>query len=130
MTDGDGNELPKEGWKVARSLYEAINVIGIEMDKPFSGFGNVSPTTINSGYRSPVYNCTTPNSATNSVHKTGGAVDIGIRSDKVGTLYNLILRLMNENKIPKGGLSKYATFVHYDIRGTFKDWNGEKLNKS
>ncbi len=122
MTDGDGNELPKEGWKVARSLYEAINVIGIEMDKPFSGFGNVSPTTINSGYRSPVYNCTVPNSAKNSVHKTGGAADIGIRSDKVETLYNLILRLMNENKIPKGGLGKYNSFVHYDIRGVLKEW--------
>ena len=123
MTDGFGNELPKEGWKVARVLYEAMEVIGKEMDKPFSGFGAVSPTTINSGYRSPVYNCTIPNSATNSVHKTGGAVDIGIRQDKVETLYNLILRLMNENKIPKGGLGKYNSFVHYDIRGTFDTWN-------
>ena len=127
MTDGFGNELPKQGWKVARVLYEALNRIGIEMDQPFSGFGDVSPTTINSGYRSPVYNCTIPNSATNSVHKTGGAVDIGIRSDKVETLYNLILRLMNENKIPKGGLGKYNTFVHYDIRGNFKPWNNRTI---
>lgn len=114
MKSSDGVPLPKAGYGVARKAFEALPVIGAAATAQ-----GINGLTINSNYRSPVYNCTV-GGASNSMHKTGGAIDIGTRSPK--KLYNLILKLISENKIPQGGVGLYNSFVHYDIRGTAARW--------
>tara|TARA_R110001632_G_scaffold208707_1_gene333100 strand:- start:668 stop:3547 length:2880 start_codon:yes stop_codon:yes gene_type:complete len=114
MKSSDGVPLPKAGYGVARKAFEALPVIGAAATAQ-----GINGLTINSNYRSPVYNCTV-GGASNSMHKTGGAIDIGTRSPK--KLYNLILKLISENKIPQGGVGLYNSFVHYDIRGSAARW--------
>jgi len=120
IEDSSGRKLPPAGYGVSRKLCEALKVIGEAIDKQLPSLS----TSINSGYRSPIYNCTI-GGATNSMHKTGGAVDIGIstgQNDNTESslplaLYKIILQLIIDGKIPEGGVGLYNTFVHYDIRG-------------
>ncbi len=129
VEDKNGNKLPVAGYGVSRRLCEALVIIGEAIDKfekseqtrlEDKDFRIV--TSINSGYRSPVYNCTI-GGATNSMHKTGGAVDIGLpilpnfQTQSPIQLYAIILELIVNKKIPEGGVGLYNSFVHYDIRG-------------
>jgi uncharacterized protein YcbK (DUF882 family) len=77
------------------------------------------PLHINSGYRNNAYNKQVGGSKY-SKHKLGLAIDIA--SDNPIELFNIIDRLINEGKIPQGGLSSYPTFVHYDHRGNKSRW--------
>lgn len=114
MKSSDGVVLPKAGYGVARKAFEQLQIIGNEASKI-----GLTGLTINSHYRSPVYNCqikATPN----SMHKTGGAIDIGTTDPK--KLYNLITGLISQGKILEGGVGLYNSFVHYDIRGKYARW--------
>tara|TARA_R110000824_G_scaffold44026_1_gene128424 strand:- start:568 stop:3666 length:3099 start_codon:yes stop_codon:yes gene_type:complete len=125
IEDGSGKKLPKAGYGVSRRLCEALVVIGEAIQKQQ---GDNFPTTFSSGYRSPVYNCT-EGGLKNSMHKTGGAVDIftgagqndNTESSLPVVLYKLILQLIIDGKIPQGGVGLYNSFVHYDIRGIVED---------
>jgi hypothetical protein len=115
VSSGDGKQLPKAGYGVARKAFEDLQTIGNEALKiGLTGF------TINSHYRSPVYNCSV-GGAKNSMHKTGGAIDIGTPQPQ--KLYNLIVKLIANKKISQGGVGLYNSFVHYDIRGTYARWD-------
>ena len=114
MKSSDGAPLPKAGYGVARKAYETLQIIGVAATS-----NGLTGLTVNSNYRSPVYNCTV-GGATNSMHKTGGAIDIGTRNPK--KLYKLLVKLISQKKIPQGGVGLYNSFVHYDIRGTAARW--------
>jgi hypothetical protein len=114
MKSSDGVVLPKAGYGVARKAFEQLQIIGNEASKI-----GLTGLTINSHYRSPVYNCQV-GGVPNSMHKTGGAIDIGTTNPK--KLYNLITSLISQGKISQGGVGLYDSFVHYDIRGTSARW--------
>ena len=43
---------------------------------------------------------------------------LGVSLDDVYT----IERLINEKRMREGGLSKYPSWIHYDVRGTWARW--------
>lgn len=77
---------------------------------------NNKPLKINSGFRSKEHN-TKVGGKTNSFHLLAKAVDIVSAHTPPKQLFEIICKLMNENKIPHGAVILYKTFVHYDIRG-------------
>ena len=76
---------------------------------------------INSGYRTNSYNIKIGGSK-NSQHKLGKAADIRIEDIDPKVVYELIEYLIKDNQMLQGGLGKYKTFTHYDIRGTKARW--------
>lgn len=83
-----------------------------------------APIYINSAYRTEAHNKAVKGEK-NSYHLTGSAVDIRCPSISVDSFHRIILTLMNNGKIKKGGLGKYNSFVHYDQRGYLAQWNGK-----
>jgi len=82
-----------------------------------------APITVNSAYRSPEYNASVKGSSKNSQHLLGKASDItvkGVSPDEVADAIEFLIemRLMKE-----GGLGRYNTFTHYDIRGVKARWD-------
>ena len=80
-----------------------------------------APITINSAYRSPIYNKQI-NGASKSLHLVGKAADITIEGMTPKEVQNLLLELMEEGTIAQGGLGKYQSFTHYDFRGKKARW--------
>ena len=115
MNSGDGERLPEAGWGIAFELGKAIQKIGEAATA--AGLTNL---TINSHYRSPVWNCKNKG-VSDSIHLTGGAVDIGTTNST--KLREIILELINKGDIPKGGVGRYNNFIHYDIRGYNETWD-------
>lgn len=74
------------------------------------------PVYINSAYRTAQHNFNV-GGASRSYHLKCLAGDLRCASASPQQVYNTILKLMDDGKILKGGLKKYDTFVHYDIRG-------------
>lgn len=90
------------------------------------------PVKLLSVFRSEAYNKAI-GGARNSQHVQGRAADFivkGISPDKV---HAKILELYNEGKLPQlGGLGKYPTFTHIDIRpkknGRLSRWEGTRTS--
>ena len=78
------------------------------------------PLRINSAYRSPAYNRSLPGAAKNSVHTQGGALDL---AGSPATLHKILTQLRKEGFF-KGGIGRYRTFTHVDVRGRDADWQG------
>jgi len=80
------------------------------------------PITINSGYRSPEHNEKIGGSK-KSQHLLGKAADVvieGVSPDDVADAIEFLI----ENKMMKqGGLGRYDSFTHYDIRGKKSRWD-------
>ena len=77
------------------------------------------PLRINSAYRSPAYNRAI-SGASKSVHVQGGALDL---SGSPATLHKILTQMRREGLF-RGGIGRYRTFVHVDVRGKNADWQG------
>jgi len=77
--------------------------------------------TINSGYRSPAHNAAI-GGATASRHVVGDAADIRVRGFTPRQVAAKIEELIAAGKMKQGGLKAYASWVHYDCRGTRARW--------
>jgi uncharacterized protein YcbK (DUF882 family) len=64
--------------------------------------------------------------AKNSQHILGKAADLKVKDLQPKTLANLIEDLIAKDCIKQGGVGRYNTFTHYDIRGTKARWNKVK----
>lgn len=110
----DGSLPPKSMWS---KIQENMNML----EKIREALGN-KPITIISGYRSPEYNEALRKKdptgvAKDSQHMHGTAADIqvsGVSPSKVYSVANEI----NTN----GGVGKYSTFTHVDVRGYRSRW--------
>ena len=78
------------------------------------------PLRINSAYRSPAYNRALPGAAKNSTHTQGGALDL---SGSPATLHRILTEMRREGLF-RGGIGRYKTFTHVDVRGRDADWQG------
>ena len=75
-----------------------------------------------SGYRTLEYN-TKIGGAKRSLHLTAKAADIVVPGLTSLEVRDIILDLIKEGKISKGGVGIYPTFVHYDVRGYKARWD-------
>jgi len=73
------------------------------------------PISINSGYRSPGHN-TAVGGATHSQHVEGTAADFNIAGMSPRATTDLITGLIDQGRLPAGGLGVYNNWVHYDHR--------------
>lgn len=111
----DGTPYPKE-WIADRlkPLCEALE----EMRAIGTG-----PMHITSGYRTESWNHSV-GGAKDSQHVQGRAADIQLFGIPPVVLHAAIERLIEEGKIPDGGLGLYSRWVHYDQRGSHARWKG------
>lgn len=109
----DGSEMPFEVFNNIIELAENLEVVRAH-------FG--APITINSAYRSPVYNRQIGGVPT-SQHLGGKAADIVIEGVSPSEVADAIDFLIECGLMKEGGLGRYDTFTHYDIRGTKARWD-------
>jgi len=88
--------------------------------------------TIRDFIRKPIkltnaYRCAKHNKAvggvSNSQHILGKAADIQVTDIPPSEIYKTIDNLTEHGHILQGGLGKYNTFTHYDIRKTRSRWD-------
>jgi uncharacterized protein YcbK (DUF882 family) len=79
------------------------------------------PIHINIAYRPKWYELLKGRSG-NSKHCLGEAADIRCNEVAPFHLYDLIEDLISKGEMLQGGLGKYKTFTHYDIRKTKARW--------
>ena len=108
-----GCEMPEFVKKNVKELAEDLQVI---RDKVGVGF------TPNSAYRCPKHN-TTVGGVKTSQHLKGKAADINIKGIEPSEVADLVEDLMKAEVITKGGVGRYNSFTHVDIRGTNARWN-------
>lgn len=112
----NGEQVPKDLRPNTEKLCKNLEIIRSELgDKSI---------TINSGYRAPSYNANVPGAAKNSQHMYGNAADIVVSGYTPGQVHAKIEELIAAGKIQDGGLGKYHSFTHYDVRDYHARWNG------
>jgi hypothetical protein len=100
-----------------RSLWPSLLAVTKVADEARHRLGR--PLRINSAYRSPAYNRAI-SGASASIHVRGGALDL---SGSPATLHR-ILKEMRAEGLFRGGIGRYKTFCHVDVRGKNADWQG------
>jgi len=110
----DGTEVPDELMDNLTELVENLQVIRDHVGKPIR---------VISGYRSPTYNKRI-SGARRSQHLQAKAADIIISGMSPADVRIMIIKLIREQKIKKGGIGLYTNFVHYDTRGWNARWKG------
>ena len=110
----DGSDTPDELMSNLEELVENLQIIRDHINVPMH---------IISGYRSPKYNRRI-GGARKSQHMKAKAADIVVKSMKPVELRKIIINLIKEGKIKKGGVGLYRSFVHYDTRGWNSRWKG------
>lgn len=78
------------------------------------------PVTINSAYRTVAYNSRVSGSSSESQHCNGNAADIVVQGVKPKDVADYVERLMPNT----GGIGRYSTFTHVDVRSVKARWNG------
>jgi hypothetical protein len=109
----DGAPTPQEVQANLRELAAQLEVLKAELGG--------ATVTIMSGYRSPAHNREV-GGATNSEHMQGRAADIKVAGFTPRQVADTIERLIREGRMKQGGLGRYASFTHYDTRGTAARW--------
>jgi lysozyme len=100
-----------------RSLWPSLLAVTKVADEARHRIGR--PLRINSAYRNAAYNRAISGSS-GSIHMRGGALDL---SGSPATLHKILTQMRKEGAF-KGGIGKYRTFVHVDVRGKNVDWVG------
>ena len=110
----DGSEMPIEVQLNIAELAVQLEIIRYHFNAPIK---------INSAYRSPEYNATIPGASKNSQHVLGKAADIVVKGYTPDEVADALEFLINTGMIKEGGVGRYNTFTHYDIRGERARWN-------
>ena len=111
-----GADMPQEVFNNIQKLANQLQIIRNKVGVPIK---------INSGYRSPEHNTKIGGSKT-SQHLLGKAADIVIDGYTPDEVADLIEELIESGDILQGGLGRYNTFTHYDIRKNKARWNFKK----
>lgn len=109
----DGTEMPTD---VQLNIAE----LAVQLEIVRSHFN--APIKINSAYRSEEHNASVGGSK-NSQHLLGKAADIVVEGVDPDDVFDAIEFLITTGMMKEGGLGRYNTFTHYDIRGTRARWN-------
>lgn len=109
----DGSEMPTDVQLNIAELAVQLEIIRAHFN---------APITINSAYRSPEHNESVGGSK-NSQHLLGKAADIVVKGVSPDDVADAIDFLIATGMLKEGGLGRYNTFTHYDIRGERARWN-------
>jgi uncharacterized protein YcbK (DUF882 family) len=109
----DGTSVPSKYWGNVQILMDNLEIIRKELGG--------KPISINSGYRHPAYNKKV-NGVKNSLHLFAMAADIVVQDVEPKTVQDKIAELIRHRKVKAGGLGRYSTFTHYDVRGYIANW--------
>jgi len=107
-----GCDMPDDVMENVKKLAEELQVIRSIVE---------SSITINSAYRCPAHN-EAVQGAKSSQHLLGKASDIVVKGHTPSDTHSLLDDIMNNEVIINGGLGKYNTFTHYDIRDKKARW--------
>ena len=111
----------KDGSKMPSDVY--LNIVKLVGQLQFLRDYTGRAITVNSGYRSPEHNASDKvKGSKTSQHILGKAADITIEGLNPAEVYRLIDELIDMGLMLQGGLGKYDTFTHYDIRKTKSRW--------
>lgn len=108
----DGTNVPPEYYGNLQELMNNLQVLRDALGVPI---------LINSGYRTKSHNKKV-GGASSSSHLTAKAADIRTSSHTPAQVMAKIEELIGLGKMKQGGLSRYPTFVHYDVRGYKSRW--------
>lgn len=78
------------------------------------------PITINSAYRTVAHNKSISGSSSESQHCNGNAADIVVRGKTPKEVAEYVSTIMPY----AGGIGRYSTFTHVDVRKAKSRWNG------
>lgn len=110
----DGTPVPDELLPNLRRLCEALEVLRAELGG--------KPVTIMSGYRTPAYNRKVEGAA-RSRHCVGDGADVQVAGIAPDVVADVAARLMRHGRIGLGGIGRYETFTHLDLRGRRARWD-------
>ena len=85
----------------------------------------LKPIKITNAYRCKSHNAKV-GGAKNSQHLLGKAADVQVTDESPEDVAKTINDLMKTELFDLGGIGKYDTFTHVDIRGTKARWNFKK----
>ena len=108
----DGTPVPSNLMSNVQALATNLQVLRDAIKKPIK---------INSSYRTPTHNKSV-GGASNSQHLYAKAADIVVKGMAPALVRKKIESLISSKKMSQGGIGRYNTFVHYDIRGTKARW--------
>jgi len=111
-----GADMPQEVFNNIQKLANQLQIIRNRVNVPIK---------INSAYRSPEHNDKIGGVKT-SQHLLGKAADIVIEGYTPDETADLIEELISSGDILQGGLGRYDSFTHYDIRKSKARWNYKK----
>ncbi len=114
------DELNKHKFDLPDEVLDNLKMLAVQLEIVRAHF-NV-PVTINSGYRNLEYNRNIGSKDT-SQHVKGTAADIVIKGISPDEVADAIEFLINSGMLKEGGVGRYNTFTHYDIRGSRARWN-------
>ena len=84
------------------------------------------PIKINSAFRCANYNDNVIKGAKHSQHKLGKAADIVIIGMTPNEVHKLVCEMVELGQLNFGGIGKYNTFTHLDIRDKKSRWDYTK----
>lgn len=113
----DGTEVPEEYLENVQELAENLQILRDYIGKPIH---------VISGYRSPKYNRKI-GGARRSQHMLAKAGDLIVKGMTPSEVKEVIVQLIKEGKMKKGGIGLYTHFTHYDVRGFNRRWYGKGI---
>ena len=113
----DGSDVPDEYMENVKELAENLQVLRDKIGKPI---------TVISGYRSLAYNKKI-DGARRSQHLLAKAGDLIVKDMTPDAVKAVIIELIKEGKMKKGGVGLYTHFTHYDVRGFNRRWYGKGI---
>jgi len=117
-------ELNKHRFDVPDEVLDNLKMLAVQLEIIRAHFN--APVIINSGYRNLEYNRNIGSKDT-SQHVLGTAADIVIKDVSPDEVADALEFLINVGMLKEGGVGRYNTFTHYDIRGTRARWNYKAL---
>ena len=106
----------KDGTAVPAKYYANCQKLMNLLEEIRTACGNRA-ITVTSGYRTPAYN-EKVDGAKQSQHLYAAAADIKVSGQSAAEVYKLCDRLVGS----RGGVGKYSTFTHVDVRGHRARW--------
>lgn len=112
-----------DGVAVPDALY--LNVLELAENLQILRDAVGKPIKIVSGYRHLGYNKKI-GGARKSQHMEALAADIKAKGIGPKKMADLVEDFIRDGKLKKGGVGRYPTFTHYDVRGKNARWNGTR----